>query len=112
MWDPKNFALKRSTNVDPVSLNQIGRGRVYFTIPSTSAMRIPLSKNSFQKLVKRTYPGFTEEVNVWDLMVWPQNAVLFQNPLTRANVRVKNVQMHTQPHYHVVSPKNKNGKKR
>lgn len=94
-WNPNNFNRRRPNNRDPVSLNRILPGSVYFTIPTSSTnVRVSLSKKTFLNLVKRQHPHVVR-LTPWDLFNYNKNAVLFRNPITRANVKVGNVRVHT-----------------
>jgi hypothetical protein len=94
-WSPNNFNKRRPNNRDPVSLNRILPGSVYFTIPTNSKnVRVSLSKNTFLSLVKTRRRHLTR-FTPWDLYNYNKNAILFLNPITRANVKVGNVRVHT-----------------
>jgi|688.fasta_scaffold02887_26 hypothetical protein len=94
-WNPANYGKRRPNNIDPVSLNRILPGSVYFTIPTNSnRARVSLSRNTFLNLVRHQHPHINR-LTPWDLYNYNKNAILFRNPITRQNVKVGNVRVHT-----------------
>lgn len=109
-WNRRWFGVARSNGIDPVSLNNIRAGNMYFSIPTASPnVRTPLSRNSFVTLVHREYPHLQmRDIHPFAIAQWNPRAFLFMSPITRRPVRVRNVRMHVKPLYRVKSPVKRN----
>ena len=107
-WNVRYFEVARPSGIDPISLNNIRAGNVYFSIPTNSPnVRTPLSRTTFVNYVRREYPHLQpRDINPFALMNWNPRAILFQSPITRRTIRVKNVRVHVKPLYRVIEPVN------
>jgi len=110
-WNRRWFGLAQPHGIDPVSLNNIRSGNMYFSIPTTNPnVRTPLSRTTFVNYVHREYPHLQRgDIHPFALAQWNPRAVLLTSPITRRPVRVKNVRMHVKPLYRVKTPTRKNG---
>ena len=120
-WNRRWFGLAQPHGIDPVSLNNIPAGNVYFSIPTASPnVRTPLSRTTFVTYVHREYPHLQRgDIHPFAIAQWNPRAVLFTSPVTRRPVRVRNVRMHVKPLYQVKplrsnmnTPKRKNNNNR
>ena len=98
MNNNNNFKTRRPNNVDPITLSKIRGGNLYFAIPTTSNNKyVSLNQNSFNGLVRSHHRGFQGTIGPWNLFNYNLDAVLFKNPFTRKNVRVKDVRVFRAP---------------
>lgn len=97
-----NFRVRRANNKDPITLNHIRAGNLYFALPTNARnIYVPLTQASFNTLVKSHHGPNTPSITPWGLFNLPANTILFRHPTTRRNVKVGNIQIFRQPHYGV-----------